>query len=267
MNRIGGNLHILLASAVLHLRQGENEKALVQYNKVLSILCFCCGEVITRILNMNFPDHFAQIRQIDRRFVVDMDGLAWLLLKRGDMASLLTVSTDLMKAAPTRHEGWAASAAYYHLKSAHEMAQECIARASALGPLSPFSWLIRGEITILSTHTSAISFRTSWVLLRSFPAAEGLINALFVREELQKSLIVANDVMKVAGPNSARAWALHGRVAMKDPKTRDQAQKDLEKALQIDENCLHAVVSLADVFVAKKDLIKAQQMFVFSVPE
>lgn len=235
LERYGDHHQIILAAAAQHLRHGDLDSALIQYNR---------------------------IRQLDRRLVSDLDGLAWILLKRGDVVSLMNLSTDLMKAAPSRHEGWAASAAYFHLKGQTEWAQDFIARATALGPLSPFTWLVRGEISSASTHSSAISFRTSWILLRSFPAAEGLISSLFLREEYAKALIVANDVLKVAGASSAQAWALHGRVAMKDPKTRDQAHKDLEKAIQLDENCVYAIVSLAEWHGMKKDFIKAQQLYV-----
>lgn len=203
-----------------------------------------------------------QIRAIDRRFVTDMDGLAWVLFKLGDTANIIQLSIDLMKAAPTRHEAWGTAAVFYSMNGNQVQAQECLMKATTLGSTSPYAWLIRGELSVQSTHAMAISFRTSWVLMRSFPAAEGLVNALFMREEYAKALIVANDVLKVAGPNSPSALTLHGRVQMKDPKTRDLACKDLEKAIQLDENHIPAIVTLAEWHRLKKDFQKAEQLYV-----
>jgi tetratricopeptide (TPR) repeat protein len=105
-------------------------------------------------------------------------------------------------------------------------------------------------------------YRLAWSIQKSVVAAECLFDGLIMQSDRAKALTVAQEALKLAGPENPRVLTLMGRALSSDPGTVDQATKYFEKALTLEPKCLEAIIALAAFYRGAEKIDKAVDLYV-----
>lgn len=220
--RFPRNVYILKQLALCHFKNHQQEKA---------------------------QSVFEKIRTIDRCYVDNMDVYACISKIQGNIVELNRLAHDMLTSYPNRAETWTTIALYYELKGKKEQAFVHLERALACNPRHALAYELKGWLLIATGQLeAAISpFKTAIQLTKDLSAYKGLCEALIHTGKFKEALAAASEANALR-PEHPHRLALLGYCYVADSTQRDKAQQILQKALQLDPNCLDAVIGLAQLF-------------------
>jgi tetratricopeptide (TPR) repeat protein len=189
---------------------------------------------------------FERQHKLDPYNLDHIDMLAWILRTRGFSSELNRITHEALEVNADRPEAWVCAALYADECGRHEQASKYIDKAVDLNPRHMPAYLVKGYI-LLSTgrQQQAIdAYRKAYHLdKREMSAFQGMVEAHISKKELREANRLAKEALTLL-PRNAKAITLHGRVLSEHERTRRDGLAFLNKALEIDPDCVDAIMGI-----------------------
>jgi len=178
--------------------------------------------------------------------------LLLVALRKGDMAELEHLSSQIIELQPTAPDGYAMRALSRIRREQLSQAEPDVKKAISVAPQSPIGYLQMGNLMVArkNYHAAEEAFRQA--LDRdsgSSDALSGLMNAYFAQKEPANAFSAAQaQITKV--PDNSVFYDLLGTALFdykRNPADLDDAESNLEKSVQIDEHNVDAWGKLIQV--------------------